>query len=246
VQTYADTEALIDDPRVLARGTVDNGEPLIDITTVPAVAVDMSRTGVQQLSSNPFQVRSGVADRLAQAQACLPDGYQLQVKEAWRPIWVQERLWKQSLDQLRTSRPGLIGRNSAGRTPALPHRPTARRRTAPEALSTSFSFTTANMPTWDGDSMSPATAHVPPIESRTRPDATVTFSRTLWTRPGSSTTRPSGGTGLSETAIGPFRLPMNPRIMDHCEPSGSGMMPTSQQYELGTVIGWRRQLTRPS
>lgn len=109
MQTYADTEALIDDPRVLARGTVDNGEPLIDITTVPAVAVDMSRTGVQQLSSNPFQVRSGVADRLAQAQACLPDGYQLQVKEAWRPIWVQERLWKQSLDQLRTSRPGLTG-----------------------------------------------------------------------------------------------------------------------------------------
>jgi hypothetical protein len=37
---------------------------------------------------------------------------------------------------------------------------------------------------------------------------------------------------------------MNPRFMDHCELSGSGMMPISRQYELGTVIGWRRQLTR--
>jgi zinc D-Ala-D-Ala dipeptidase len=91
------------------RKITDIGEPLIDIRTVPALGIDMSRTGVRQ--SPPTRFRFGLVSpgRLARAQACLPDGYQLQVKEAWRPIWVQEHLWRQSLDQLRTRRPGLTG-----------------------------------------------------------------------------------------------------------------------------------------
>jgi zinc D-Ala-D-Ala dipeptidase len=64
---------------------------------------------VQQQSDNPFQVRSGVADRLVRAQGYLPDGYQLQIKEGWRPIWVQKCLWQKSLDDLRTSQPDLTG-----------------------------------------------------------------------------------------------------------------------------------------
>jgi zinc D-Ala-D-Ala dipeptidase len=109
VQPYADDTALIDDPKVLFRGIADTGEPLVDVSAFQVLTVDRTRDRVQQLSDNPFQVRSGVAERLVRAQACLPDGYQLQVKEGWRPIWVQERLWEKSLNELRASRPDLTG-----------------------------------------------------------------------------------------------------------------------------------------
>jgi zinc D-Ala-D-Ala dipeptidase len=107
VQTYADDTALIDDPQILACRIADIGEPLVDISTFPALAVDRTRDRVQQLSDNPFQVRSGVAELLVRAQAYLPAGYQLRIKEGWRPIWVQERLWEKSLKELRASQPDL-------------------------------------------------------------------------------------------------------------------------------------------
>jgi zinc D-Ala-D-Ala dipeptidase len=109
VQTYADDTALIDAPQVLARRIADIGEPLVDIGAFDALAVDRTRDRVQQLSDDPFLVRSGVAERLVGAQACLPAGYQLQIKEGWRPIWVQQRLWEKSLTELRASRPDLTG-----------------------------------------------------------------------------------------------------------------------------------------
>jgi D-alanyl-D-alanine dipeptidase len=107
VQTYADLEALINDPRVLACRIEDNGEPLADVRSVPSLRCDETRRDVQQLSENPFQMRTGALDRLVSAQEFLPSGYQLQVREAWRPIWVQERLWERSLSRLRDSRPDL-------------------------------------------------------------------------------------------------------------------------------------------
>lgn len=107
VISYADQAALIDDPRVLRIAITDNGEPLVDLGSIPALAVDHARTDVQQLSDNPFQVRAGVAGRLARSQASLPDGYQLQIKEGWRPVWVQQRIWEMCLDRLRASRPEL-------------------------------------------------------------------------------------------------------------------------------------------
>lgn len=111
VQTYADAKVLIDDPQVLARRIAETGEPLVDISAYSTLAIDRTRARVQQLSGNPFQVRSGVAERLVRAQAYLPGGYQLQIKEGWRPIWVQERLWQKSLDELRASRPDLTGQD---------------------------------------------------------------------------------------------------------------------------------------
>lgn len=104
---YTDATALIDDPRVLRVPITDTGEPLADTRSITTLTVDHSRADVQQLSDNPFQVRADVADRLVRAQAHLPDGYQLQIKEGWRPIWVQQHLWEASLAQLRATRPGL-------------------------------------------------------------------------------------------------------------------------------------------
>ncbi len=83
---YADPAALIDDPLVLRVAITDNGEPLVDSRNIAALAVDQARTDVQQLSDNPFQVRAEVAERLVRAQASLPVGYQLQVKEGWHPL----------------------------------------------------------------------------------------------------------------------------------------------------------------
>ncbi|MGH3327937.1 MAG: M15 family metallopeptidase [Streptomycetales bacterium] len=62
---------------------------------------------MQRLSDNPFQVRVGIVDRLIQAQTRLPDGYQMQLKEGWRPIWVQQHLWERHLSRLRARRPDL-------------------------------------------------------------------------------------------------------------------------------------------
>jgi D-alanyl-D-alanine dipeptidase len=107
VTAYADAAALIDDPRVLRVAITDNGEPLVDIRNIPALAADQTRADVQQLSDNPFQVRTEVAERLAGAQTRLPGGYQIQVKEGWRPVWVQQQLWDLCLEQLRSSKPDL-------------------------------------------------------------------------------------------------------------------------------------------
>jgi len=104
---YADPAALIDDPRVLHVAIADNGEALVDLRTITALDVDQARAQVQQLSDDPFHVRAEVAERLTRAQAGLHAGYQIQVKEGWRPIWVQRLLWDQCLDRLQASRPDL-------------------------------------------------------------------------------------------------------------------------------------------
>lgn len=106
MRSYSDLEALIDDPRVLARTIADVDEPLVDASTA-GFAVDRTRTDVQQLSDNPFQLRSGVLERLVHAQGQLPAGFRIQLKEGWRPVWVQECLWRQSLAELRDRRPEL-------------------------------------------------------------------------------------------------------------------------------------------
>lgn len=141
VISYADPAALIDDPRVLRVAISDNGEPLVDVRSITALDVDQARAQVQQLSDNPFCVRAEVAQRLARAQACLPDGYQIQVKEGWRPIWVQQRLWDQCLDRLQESHPHLgpeeARRENArfvappGTAPPAQHRRRSRCRPAP-------------------------------------------------------------------------------------------------------------------
>jgi D-alanyl-D-alanine dipeptidase len=80
--------------------------PAGNLFGVYLASVAVRFTGPGQVGRYGYRV-AGALDRLVRAQGFLPDGYRLQVKEAWRPIWVQERLWEMSLGQLRGSRPGL-------------------------------------------------------------------------------------------------------------------------------------------
>ena len=80
VRTYADVEALINDPRVLACRIADNGEPLVDVRTVQSVACDTTRKDVQELSDNPFQLRASALDRLVRAQGSFRTGISFRSK----------------------------------------------------------------------------------------------------------------------------------------------------------------------
>jgi D-alanyl-D-alanine dipeptidase len=106
VINYSDPTALINDPRVILMPEADTGESLIDARQLD-IDTDESRDGVQLLSDNPFRVRITAAQLLTAAQAALPSGFRLQLKEAWRPRWVQQRLWDEGLERLRQQAPNL-------------------------------------------------------------------------------------------------------------------------------------------
>ncbi|HVA85490.1 MAG TPA: M15 family metallopeptidase [Candidatus Saccharimonadales bacterium] len=95
---------LIDDPRLKAIPIVESGDPLEDVRAV-RLLVDGTRSAIQHISDNPFLARRGVIDRLVRAETLLPAGVRLQVKEGWRPITVQARIFTAFLDQLRAGQP---------------------------------------------------------------------------------------------------------------------------------------------
>lgn len=95
---------LISDPRVLAIG-IDEicGEtkyPWVDLRQQEKLKLDLSRRQIQKLSDNPFRVRQLVADKLILAQQILPNGFKFEIKECYRPLWVQQKFhneYKKSL-----------------------------------------------------------------------------------------------------------------------------------------------------
>ena len=107
VQTYIDPSALIDDWRVGSIPIRESGELLIDLSSGDIIPVDLTRNHIQRLSQNPFLVRETVARRLEMAQAHLPNEYQLELKEGWRPVQVQAQLWQDTLRYVMASMPSL-------------------------------------------------------------------------------------------------------------------------------------------
>jgi D-alanyl-D-alanine dipeptidase len=77
---------LLTDPRVLAVSILDNGEPLVDLRSVPEIVVDPRN---RNLSSSFAMVRLTVARHLISAQRSLPEGFRFLIIEAHRPIPVQ-------------------------------------------------------------------------------------------------------------------------------------------------------------
>lgn len=82
---------LIGDERVRQIPAVDQGEPMIDLGRVfPQLRVDAERRFVQKKSQSIFWVRRQVGEMLVRAQAALPAGISLLIKECYRPLWVQK------------------------------------------------------------------------------------------------------------------------------------------------------------
>jgi len=77
----------------------ENQEELVEIKETPRLTL---------LSEHTFldpRIRKSVANKLVQAANNLPDGYTLLLITAYRPIWMQRKLWRQRLWQMAKHEP---------------------------------------------------------------------------------------------------------------------------------------------
>ena len=81
---------LLSDPRVAAVPSTDNGEPLIDLRTVPALRLDDRQADP---AGAYCRLRAAVVVRLLDAQAELPAGLRLLVVEGYRDLDAQRRIF---------------------------------------------------------------------------------------------------------------------------------------------------------
>lgn len=69
-------------------------EPIVDLLKeFPDLVFDHKRVHVQKQSSSISHARKSIGEKLTQAQALLPGGLKLLIKEAHRPMWVQKSFW---------------------------------------------------------------------------------------------------------------------------------------------------------
>ncbi len=85
---------LIGDERVKKVQVEESGEPIIDLCVeFPEITFDLARTHVQKQSKSISYARKIIGEKLLQAEALLPSGIKLLVKECYRPMWVQKIFW---------------------------------------------------------------------------------------------------------------------------------------------------------
>lgn len=93
---------LISDPRIKSVPIIENGDSWIDLKDQTELLLDLSREQIQKLSTNPFLVRKSVYLKLLHAQKTLPQGLKFQIKECYRPLWVQQKFYKDYIRFLKT------------------------------------------------------------------------------------------------------------------------------------------------
>jgi D-alanyl-D-alanine dipeptidase len=85
---------LIGDQRIKDIAVRENGEKIVNLVELDsALAFDFHRTHVQNESASIFCVRHTVGEMLMKAQAQLPSGFKLLIKECYRPMSVQKKFW---------------------------------------------------------------------------------------------------------------------------------------------------------
>jgi D-alanyl-D-alanine dipeptidase len=85
---------LIGDESVKRIPVKECNEPVVDLLVdFPGLSFDLHRLHVQTLSKSVSHARRSIAEKLVQAQALLPQGVRLLVKECHRPMWVQKKSW---------------------------------------------------------------------------------------------------------------------------------------------------------
>lgn len=93
---------LLSDQRIKFVPIVENGDLWIDLKDQTELLLDHSREQIQKISANPFLVRESVYLKLVHAQQFLPQGFKFQIKECYRPLWVQKKFYKDYTRFLKT------------------------------------------------------------------------------------------------------------------------------------------------
>lgn len=94
---------LMSDPSVAAIPVEECGESLVDVRSDGSLLVDPRK---EEPDGAFARIRSGVLDRLLQAQEKLPAGLRLLFVEGYRPLSLQRRYFEEYAAQLRTEKPG--------------------------------------------------------------------------------------------------------------------------------------------
>lgn len=99
---------LIGDDRVKRIGVNESGDAFVDFTKVfPSLLFDQERKHVQKKSKSISWGRREIGLKLVQAQAMLPPGIRLLVKECYRPLWIQREFFEGYSNHLRKKFPEL-------------------------------------------------------------------------------------------------------------------------------------------
>jgi D-alanyl-D-alanine dipeptidase len=101
---HVDDVLLLSDPRVAAVPVRECGAPLDDVRDGRSLLVDARK---QDPDGAWARLRRGLAARLVEAQALLPDGLRLLVVEGYRPPALQQRYFAEHRDELRALHPDL-------------------------------------------------------------------------------------------------------------------------------------------
>lgn len=97
----------INDPAVLKIRIKDNDEPLVDILKkYPELFYDQSRKNVYKYATANCRLRVSVVKRLTVAQKLLPKGIVFKIKEGFRPMAVQKKVFNEHMTYLRKKWPG--------------------------------------------------------------------------------------------------------------------------------------------
>ncbi|WGY72758.1 D-alanyl-D-alanine carboxypeptidase family protein [Burkholderia cepacia] len=94
----------LSDPAVRSIALMESHEGFVDLATYDErIAVDLTRSVVENTSPHFLKVRRGVAERLVAAAHALPAGLRLYVKEGYRPLALQREYFASHLAQLRAT-----------------------------------------------------------------------------------------------------------------------------------------------
>jgi D-alanyl-D-alanine dipeptidase len=93
---------LLSDPRIAAVPVAESGDALVDLREVPELLLDARAADATGAFA---RVRSGVVDRLLDAQSGLPDGIRLLVIEGYRPLDQQRAIIDSYRGELRRLHP---------------------------------------------------------------------------------------------------------------------------------------------
>lgn len=96
---------LISDAKIKCIPIIENGDPFVDLKNYPNLKCDLSRDKIQKLADNPFRVRKSVAEKLIQAQFLLPKSLKFEIKECFRPLWVQNKFFRSYSRYLKQKHP---------------------------------------------------------------------------------------------------------------------------------------------